>query len=88
MEDGRFISAAGVSGGIDMALYLLARLKNKPIAKRTQTVIEYDPDPPFGGIEQNGGADENGLATTAVEYREELERTLAGRPHLHEKLFG
>jgi transcriptional regulator GlxA family with amidase domain len=87
VEDGRFISAAGVSGRIDMALYLLARLKNKPIAKRTQTVIEYDPDPPFGDIEQNG-ADENGLATTAVEYREELERTLAGRPHLHEKLFG
>jgi transcriptional regulator GlxA family with amidase domain len=88
VEDGRFISAAGVSGGIDMALYLLARLKNKPIAKRTQTVIEYDPDPPFGGIEQNGGVDGNGLATTAVEHRVELERALADRPHLHEKLFG
>ncbi len=88
VEDGRFISAAGVSGGIDMALYLLARLKNKPIAKRTQTVIEYDPDPPFGGIEQNGGVGGNGLATTAVEHRVELERALADRPHLHEKLFG
>ena len=88
VEDGRFISAAGVSGGIDMALYLLARLKNKPIAKRTQTVIEYDPDPPFGGIEQNGGVDGNGLATTAVEHRVELERALADQPHLHEKLFG
>ena len=87
VEDGRFISAAGVSGGIDMALYLLARLKNKPIARRTQTVIEYDPDPPFGGIEQNG-ADGNGLATTVVEHRAELERALADRPHLHEKLFG
>jgi transcriptional regulator GlxA family with amidase domain len=88
VEDGRFITAAGVSGGIDMALYLLARLKNKPIAKRIQTVIEYDPDPPFGGIEQNGGADGNGLATTVVEHRAELERALADRPHLHEKLFG
>ena len=88
VEDGRFISAAGVSGGIDMALYLLARLKNKPIAKRTQTVIEYDPDPPFGGIEQNGGADGNGLATTVVEHWAELERALADRPHLHQKLFG
>ena len=88
VEDGRFISAAGVSGGIDMALYLLARLKNKPIAKRTQTVIEYDPDPPFGGIEQNGGADGNGLAATVVEHQAELERALAERPHLHQKLFG
>lgn len=88
VEDGRFISAAGVSGGVDMALYLLARLKNKPIARRTQTVIEYDPDPPFGDIEQNGGADGNGLATTVVEHRAELERALADRPHLHEKLFG
>ena len=88
VEDGRFISAAGVSGGIDMALYLLARLKNKPIAKRTQIVIEYDPDPPFGGIEQNGGADGNGLATPVVEHRAELEQALADRPHLYEKLFG
>jgi transcriptional regulator GlxA family with amidase domain len=88
VEDGRFISAAGVSGGIDMALYLLARLKNKPIAKRTQTVIEYDPDPPFGGIEQNGGADGNGLAATVVEHQAKLKRALAERPHLHQKLFG
>ena len=88
VEDGRFITAAGVSGGIDMALYLLARLKNKPIAKRIHTVIEYDPDPPFGGIEQNGGAYGNGLATTVVEHRAELERALADRPHLREKLFG
>ena len=88
VEDGRLISAAGVSGGIDMAMYVLAGLKNKPIAKRTQTVIEYDPDPPFGGIEQNGGVDGNGLATTAVEHRVELERALADQPHLHEKLFG
>ena len=88
LEDGRFMSAAGVSGGIDMALYLLARLKNKPIAKRTQTVIEYDPDPPFGGIEQNGGADGNGLAATVVEHQAKLKRALAERPHLHQKLFG
>src|SRR5918994_7669005 len=54
VEDGRFITAAGVSGGIDMAMYLVAKLKNEPAAKSIQTVIEYDPQPPFGGIEQNG----------------------------------
>jgi transcriptional regulator GlxA family with amidase domain len=56
VEDGRFLSAAGVSGGIDMALHLVARLKNESAARDVQLVIEYDPRPPFGGIEQNGGA--------------------------------
>src|ERR671911_2819565 len=33
VEDGRFITAAGASGGIDMALYMVARLKNEREAK-------------------------------------------------------
>jgi len=88
VEDGRFITAAGVSGGIDMALYLVAKLKNEPAAKSIQTVIEYDPQPPFGGIEQNGGASADRLATMLAEHRAELERALAGRPDLYHKLFG
>jgi hypothetical protein len=31
-----------------MALYLVARLKNEQDSKNIQTVIEYDPEPPFG----------------------------------------
>jgi transcriptional regulator GlxA family with amidase domain len=88
VEDGRYITAAGTSGGIDMALYLVARLKNEQESKNIQTVIEYDPHPPFGGIEQNGGADENRLATMLAENRENLERALAGRPDLYQELFG
>jgi transcriptional regulator GlxA family with amidase domain len=88
VEDGRFITAAGVSGGIDMALYLVAKLKDEPAAKSIQLVIEYDPDPPFGGIEQNGGANGDGLATVKAENRADLERALAGRPDMHHKLFG
>ncbi len=89
VEDGRFITAAGTSGGIDMALYLVAKLKNEQEAKNIQTVIEYDPHPPFGGLEQNGGAgDEDRLATTLTEHRAGLERALAGRPDLCQKLFG
>jgi len=87
VEDGRFITAAGVSGGIDMALYLVARLKNEQEAKNIQTVIEYDPHPPFGGIEQNGGACRDRLATMLAEHRADLERALANRPDLHQKLF-
>src|SRR5918994_103430 len=86
-EDGRFITAAGVSGGIDMALHLVAKLKNEQEAKSIQTVIEYDPHPPFGGIEQNGDAGEDKLATMLAKNRENLERALAGRPDLYQKLF-
>ena len=88
VEDGRFFTAAGVSGGIDMALYLVARLKNEQQAKSIQTAMEYDPDPPFGGLEQNGGSGEDGLATTLAENRANLERALADRPDLQKKLFG
>ena len=86
-EDGRFITAAGVSGGIDMALHLVAKLKNQQEAKSIQTVIEYDPHPPFGGLGQNGGAGEDRLATMLAEHRADLERALAGRPDLYQKLF-
>ena len=88
VEDGRFFTAAGVSGGIDMALYLVARLGNEQQAKTIQTSMEYDPDPPFGGLEQNGGAGGNGLATALDEHQARLERALAGRPDLYQKLFG
>jgi transcriptional regulator GlxA family with amidase domain len=86
VEDGRFITAAGASGGIDMALYMVARLKNEREAKTIQTVIEYDPHPPFGGLEQNGGAD--GTATVPAEQLAELERALARKPDLYQRLFG
>ncbi len=88
VQDGRFITAAGVSGGIDMALYLVARLKGEQRAKSIQTVMEYDPDPPFGGLEQNGGAGGNGLEIGLAEHRSDLERALADRPDLYQKLFG
>jgi transcriptional regulator GlxA family with amidase domain len=88
VQDGRFITAAGVSGGIDMALYLVARLKSEQQAKIIQTAMEYDPDPPFGGLEQNGGAGGNGLATGLAEHRSDLEQALAGQPDLYQKLFG
>ena len=51
VEDGKFITSAGVSAGIDMALALVARLTDEAIARRVQLAIEYDPHPPFGGID-------------------------------------
>ncbi len=47
VEDGKVITAAGVSAGIDMALYLVGREVGPDVAQAIQLGIEYDPDPPF-----------------------------------------
>ncbi len=47
VEDGKIITAAGVTAGIDMALYLVGREVGPEVAQAIQLGIEYDPDPPF-----------------------------------------
>jgi transcriptional regulator GlxA family with amidase domain len=47
VEDGKVITAAGVSAGIDMALTLVARMAGDEVAQAIQLGIEYDPQPPF-----------------------------------------
>ena len=47
VEDGKTITAAGVSAGIDMALHLVAREAGPTVAQAVQLGIEYDPQPPF-----------------------------------------
>lgn len=45
--EGRIITAAGVSAGIDMALTLVDLLHGREMAEAIQLGIEYDPQPPF-----------------------------------------
>jgi transcriptional regulator GlxA family with amidase domain len=45
--EGKVITAAGVSAGIDMALTLAAREAGEADARAIQLLIEYDPEPPF-----------------------------------------
>jgi putative intracellular protease/amidase len=47
VEEGKVITAAGVSSGIDMGLALAAKIAGPQIAKAIQLGIEYDPQPPF-----------------------------------------
>ena len=47
VEQGKFITAAGVSAGIDMAIYLVSLLQGEKSAKAAQLVIEYDPAPMY-----------------------------------------
>jgi transcriptional regulator GlxA family with amidase domain len=47
VTEGKIITAAGVSSGIDMGLVLVATMEGEDMAKLIQLAIEYDPQPPF-----------------------------------------
>ena len=47
LRNGKIITAAGVSAGLDMALYLAGEIAGKPLAEAIQLGLEYDPHPPF-----------------------------------------
>ncbi|MET9960326.1 DJ-1/PfpI family protein [Streptomyces sp. NPDC006326] len=45
--DGKYVTAAGVSSGIDMGLTLLGRIAGDEYAQTVQLMTEYDPQPPY-----------------------------------------
>ncbi|MFE9931112.1 DJ-1/PfpI family protein [Streptomyces sp. NPDC005533] len=45
--DGKYVTAAGVSSGIDMGLTLLGRIAGDEVAQTVQLMTEYDPQPPY-----------------------------------------
>lgn len=47
VQDGKIITSAGVSAGIDMALYLVSKVAGDQAAQMIQLGIEYAPQPPF-----------------------------------------
>lgn len=47
VDEGKYITAAGVSAGLDMAIYLIDQLKGEKVAKAAQLSIEYDPKPMY-----------------------------------------
>ncbi len=47
VRDGNLVTAAGVSAGIDMALWLVGQLYDPETARTVQRAIEYDPAPPY-----------------------------------------
>ncbi len=47
VEEGKIVTAQGVSAGIDLGLYLAGRLAGPVTAEAIQLVLEYDPQPPF-----------------------------------------
>ena len=53
VHDGNVITAAGVSAGIDMALYVVGLLKGPEEARKVQKFMEYDPAPPYAEVAAN-----------------------------------
>jgi transcriptional regulator GlxA family with amidase domain len=47
VQHGRIVTAAGVSSGIDMALWLVREINGEEVAQAVQLGIEYDPEPPL-----------------------------------------
>jgi putative intracellular protease/amidase len=74
VTDGKLVTAAGVSAGIDMALTLAAEIAGDQVAQAIQLGIEYDPVPPF----DSGSPDK--ADPQLVELIRELERVPADSP--------
>jgi transcriptional regulator GlxA family with amidase domain len=89
VEDGRILTSAGVSAGLDLALALVEKLGGPEEAARIQLSIEYDPRPPLGGIAwaRVGDAQQQRQRLSGTGRRlNEARRILASRPELLEKL--
>jgi len=62
--DGKFVSAAGVTSGIDGALCVAAQLRGDETAQAIQLYMQYAPEPPF-----NSGTPESAPAAVLEEAR-------------------
>lgn len=47
VRDGQVVTSAGISAGIDMALWLIGQIHGPAFARRVQRRMEYDPAPPY-----------------------------------------
>lgn len=47
VQDGKLLTTAGVTAGIDGALYLASLIAGAEVAKTIQLALQYDPEPPF-----------------------------------------
>jgi transcriptional regulator GlxA family with amidase domain len=73
--DGRIITGAGVSAGIDLGLFLAGELGGEARAKAIQLVIEYDPQPPFDSGHLSKASVATKAAATALLSKELLAPT-------------
>ncbi|MFF8035715.1 MULTISPECIES: DJ-1/PfpI family protein [unclassified Streptomyces] len=71
VTDGKYVTAAGVSSGIDMGLTLLGRIAGDEHAQAVQLLTEYDPQPPY-----DAGSPQKAPAHLVEEFRSKSRFTL------------
>lgn len=84
VADGKYLTGAGVSAGIDTALQLAAKLTSDDLARAVQLGVEYDPRPPQGGIDWSN-VDRDSLAARVNGFAEEA---LSEHPTMLTRLLG
>jgi transcriptional regulator GlxA family with amidase domain len=63
--DGKYLTSAGVSAGIDLGLVLCAEIAGRETAEAVQLSMEYDPEPPFGDAGDFAAATPERIAAVA-----------------------
>jgi transcriptional regulator GlxA family with amidase domain len=71
--DGKYVTGAGVSAGIDMALTLAGVIAGDEYAQELQLGLEYAPEPPY-----SAGSPESAPAAIVKEFRDNRPRALWG----------
>ena len=71
VTDGKYVTAAGVSSGIDMGLTLLGRIAGDDHARAVQLLTEYDPQPPY-----DAGSPDKAPAEIVALWRGQAEKVL------------
>ncbi|MFZ1162373.1 DJ-1/PfpI family protein [Mycobacterium sp.] len=90
VHEGDIVSSAGVSAGIDLALWLAGQIGGEERAKAIQLGIEYDPEPPFdSGHMSKASAKTKAAATAALARDVAIPATLtAGAQLLWDRALG
>jgi transcriptional regulator GlxA family with amidase domain len=70
VHQGDIVTSAGVSAGIDLALWLAARIGGDDRAKAIQLSMEYDPQPPFDSGHMAKASAKTKAAATALMARD------------------
>ncbi len=70
VHEGSIVTSAGVSAGIDLALWLAGQIGGEDRAKAIQLSIEYDPQPPFDSGHMSKASAKTKAAAAALTARD------------------
>jgi transcriptional regulator GlxA family with amidase domain len=72
VREGNIVTCAGVSAGLDLALWLAGQIGGEGRAKAIQLAIEYDPQPPFDSGHMSKASPGTKAAATALLSRDSI----------------